>query len=63
MLAACVRFSMSRRPRPIESALESRLIDCVHWLSIVHDTPTLPAEHVPIVHTPGAVVTLGPADG
>ena len=53
MLAAWVRFSMSRRPRPTESAVESRLIA---WLQLarrcVHDAPTLPTVQVPAVQTP-----------
>ena len=32
---AWVRFSMSRRPRPTESAVESRLIAWEHWASAV----------------------------
>ena len=53
MFAAWVRFSMSRRPRPIESADESRLIA---WAAVAHPVlhaaPTLPAVQTPAVQTP-----------
>src|SRR4026209_596940 len=42
VFAACVRFAMSRRPRPIESALESRLTDWLQAAALAHEAPTLP---------------------
>src|SRR5581483_12315353 len=71
---AWVRFSMSRRPRPTESAVESRLIACAQAASAVawvwpdppHAEPTFPAVHVPpdaFEHTPGALVTERPEFG
>src|SRR5262245_65414488 len=63
MFAACVRFSMSRRPRPTDSALESRLIDCEHDAALLHDAPMLPTVHVPDVQTPDTLVTPKPLDG
>src|SRR5262245_12880252 len=38
--AACVRFSMSGLPRPTDSGVESRLIDCEHWPSFAQVAPT-----------------------
>ena len=65
MLAAWVRFSMSRRPRPIDSAVESRLIDWPQTLAVlgVHAAPTLPVVQMPPVQTPVTLVTLRPLDG
>src|SRR5439155_16978940 len=63
MFAACVRFSMSRRPRPTESAVESRSTACEHWPSVVHAAPTFPTEQMLPAQTPAPVVTLGPAVG
>src|SRR5579862_2452294 len=71
MLGACVRFSMSGRPRPTESAVESRLIDWLHvasaaaFVAPLQAAPTLPTMHVPLVpeHWPLTEVTLCPAFG
>ena len=63
MFGACVRFSMSRRPRPTESAVESRLIAWLQSAFAVHDAPTLPTVHVPLVQTPVMLVVLKPALG
>src|SRR5262249_4066638 len=63
MFAAWVRFSMSRRFRPTESADESRLIACEQSASAAQDAPTFPTEHVPEVQTPVTDVTLRPAFG
>src|SRR5262249_52263515 len=63
MAGAGVRFSMSRRPRPTESAPESRLIAWLQSASAMHTAPTLPVEQKPSVHTPATLVTLGPAFG
>ena len=54
MLAACVRLTMSRRARPIESALESSAIDCAQSVLVAHDALTLPTVHVPALQRPGA---------
>src|SRR5262245_29561481 len=61
--AACVRFSMSGRPRPTDSCVESRLIDCEHCPSFAQLAPTLPATHVPVTQSPPLDVTLNPALG
>src|SRR5262245_21209007 len=61
--AACVRFSMSGRPRPTDSCVESRLIACEHCPSLVQEAPTLPATHVPVTQSPPLDVTLNPALG
>ena len=61
--AAWVRFSMSRRPRPTDSAVESRLTDCEHSPFAVHGAPTLPTEQKPAVQTPVTEVTLWPELG
>src|SRR5262245_39694423 len=63
MLAAWVRFSMSRRPRPIDKAVESRLIDWLHCASLVHVAPTFPTEQIPAVQTPATDVTPNPEEG
>src|SRR5262245_29533933 len=62
MLAAWVRFSMSRRPRPTESAVESSEIPTVQAPSLVQGLPTLPVTQNPAEHVP-ADVTLRPAPG
>src|SRR5258706_10329710 len=67
MFAACVRLSMSRRPRPTESAVESRLITSEHCPSASdcekfappHGAPTVPAGNGP-VHVPPAGFRQGP---
>src|SRR6185369_5528063 len=63
MFAACVRFSMSRRPRPTESADESRLIAWLHCAAVEQALPTAPTVQTPEVQTPVTDVTLRPELG
>src|SRR4030095_3295139 len=41
MFPDCVRFSIARRPPPIDSADESRFTDCEHCASVVQLAPTV----------------------
>jgi len=54
---------MSRRPRPTESVVESRLIACEQSAGVLHELPTAPAVQVPEVQTPVTDVTLRPELG
>src|SRR6266478_69199 len=59
--AACVRFSMSRRPRPTESAVESRLIVSEHCPSASDCEKFVPPQGAPIVPTGNGPVQVPPA--
>ena len=54
---------MSRRPRPTDSRVESRLIAWPQSPFAAHEAPTFPALHVPLVQTPATLVTPSPPLG